>query len=98
MLGGRPVPDQTRETFRKSCEASLTVIRAAHDDGDATRLLAELHSLRGALAVFGQDALADQCARLETTILKDGVQAARKMIETLDTHLRADVLTDTNIA
>ncbi|MBB5412259.1 two-component system capsular synthesis sensor histidine kinase RcsC [Paraburkholderia sp. HC6.4b] len=95
MLGGRAVPEQTRETFRKSCEASLRVIRAAHNDGDATRLLAELHSLRGALAVFGHDALADQCARLEMTISKDGVQVAQKMIETLGARLRTDVLTDT---
>ncbi|MGF6702550.1 HPt (histidine-containing phosphotransfer) domain-containing protein [Paraburkholderia sp. MM5496-R1] len=58
-------------------------------------MLAELHSLRGALAVFGHDALADQCARLEITISKDGVQVAQKMIETLGARLRTDVLTDT---
>jgi two-component system capsular synthesis sensor histidine kinase RcsC len=94
VLGGRALPQQVRETFLRSCEASLAVLHAAYDTGDAARILAELHSLRGALAVFGYEALADQCAEMQTTILKEGVRPVQNMIDVFDGHLRAVIVAD----
>jgi len=94
VLGGRDIPDQVRSTFLRSCETSLTALHAAYDDGDAGRMLAELHSLKGALNVFGYDALAQQCAQMEGTISKDGLAAAHAMLEAFDGRLRAGVLSD----
>jgi two-component system capsular synthesis sensor histidine kinase RcsC len=70
------------------------VLHAAYDTGDAARILAELHSLRGALAVFGYEALADQCAEMQTTILKEGVRPVQNMIDVFDGHLRAVIVAD----
>jgi two-component system capsular synthesis sensor histidine kinase RcsC len=94
VLGGRAVPEQVRATFLRSCEASLAALRAAYDAGDAARILAELHSLRGALAVFGYDALADRCAQMEAAVSKEGVWAARNMIDAFDSDVRACILAD----
>ncbi|MFM0144272.1 ATP-binding protein [Paraburkholderia sp. RL18-085-BIA-A] len=94
VLGGRTVPEQVRATFLRSCEASLAVLHAAYDAGDAARILGELHSLRGALAVFDYDALADQCAEMQTTISKEGVPSAHNLIEAFDGHLRAVIAAD----
>ncbi|WP_051390967.1 ATP-binding protein [Paraburkholderia mimosarum] len=94
VLGGRAIPDQVRSTFLRSCETSLTALHAAYDAGDAGRMLAELHSLKGALNVFGYDALAQQCAQMERTISTDGLAAAHALLEAFDGRLRAGVLSD----
>ncbi|WP_322013502.1 ATP-binding protein [Paraburkholderia sp. J12] len=94
VLGGRTVPDHVRSTFLRSCEASLAALHAASDAGDAARILAELHSLRGALRVFGYDALAERCAQMQDTISKEGVAAALAALDGLDDQLRARVLAD----
>jgi len=75
VLGGQPLPAQMLKTFLESREDSLAVIGAAYDAGDAAGVLAELHSLRGALSVFGYDELADQHAELEARIRCDGLGA-----------------------
>ncbi|SDR21163.1 two-component system, NarL family, capsular synthesis sensor histidine kinase RcsC [Paraburkholderia fungorum] len=73
VLGGREVPEHVRAAFLHSCERSLGVLHAASRDADgAARVLAELHSLRGALAVFGYQALADRYADLEARIRQHG--------------------------
>lgn len=89
MLGGRPVPEHVRAIFLTSCEASLAALDAAFDDGDASRMQAELHSLRGALSVFGYEGLADQCAQMQSRISKEGVPAVPSMIDAFDSDLRA---------
>ena len=93
MLGGRAMPAHVRATFLKSCEEALAEIHAAHDAGDAARILAELHSLRGALNVFGYRTLAEQCAQMEIAISKEGVLAAQNMIDAFDSQLHATILT-----
>ena len=75
VLGGQPLPPQMLETFLESREDSLSIIDAAYDAGDVAGVLAELHSLRGALSVFGYDELADQHAELEARIRRDGLGA-----------------------
>jgi len=88
LLGGRSMPEEVQATFLRSCDVSLAVLQEAYDAGDAQRILAELHSLRGALAVFGYDALADQCGQVRIAVSRDGVQAAQVMIDSLASHLR----------
>ncbi|WP_171910262.1 hybrid sensor histidine kinase/response regulator [Paraburkholderia fungorum] len=96
VLGGRDVPEHVRAAFLHSCERSLGVLHAASRDADgAAQVLAELHSLRGALAVFGYQALADRCAQMQVAISTNGVQRAQHMIDAFDIHLRAEVLADT---
>jgi two-component system capsular synthesis sensor histidine kinase RcsC len=92
LMGGREMPDAVRVAFLHSCDASLDALRAAERDGDAPRLLAELHSLRGALAVFGMKALGEQCARLQQQVRNDGLRAAAGPLDALDTDLRAGML------
>ncbi|MFL9966092.1 ATP-binding protein [Paraburkholderia sediminicola] len=94
VLGGRALPQRVRAAFLESCEASLAVLHAAYDAGDAARILAELHSLRGALALFGYKALADECAEIQTTVLQEGVRPALNMIDDFDSHLRAAIVAD----
>ncbi|SDR55848.1 ATP-binding protein [Paraburkholderia tuberum] len=93
MLGGRAMPAHVRATFLKSCEEALAAIHAAYDAGDAARILAELHSLRGALNVFGYRTLAEQCAQMEVAISKEGVGTAQDMIDAFDSQLSATILT-----
>jgi two-component system, NarL family, capsular synthesis sensor histidine kinase RcsC len=93
MLGGRAMPAHVRATFLKSCEEALAALHAAYDAGDAARILAELHSLRGALNVFGYRTLAEQCAQMEAAISKEGVLAAHNMIDAFDSQLSATILT-----
>ncbi|RKF49450.1 hybrid sensor histidine kinase/response regulator [Paraburkholderia fungorum] len=73
MLGGKPIPAHLRETFTESCTASLATIRAAQMNGDVAGVLAELHSLKGALGVFGQKPLALQCGEIELQVKQDGI-------------------------
>jgi two-component system capsular synthesis sensor histidine kinase RcsC len=44
--------------------------------------------------VFDYDALADQCAEMQTTISKEGVPSAHNLIEAFDGHLRAVIAAD----
>ncbi|OLL27726.1 hypothetical protein BTH42_31445 [Burkholderia sp. SRS-W-2-2016] len=73
LLGGRPLPAALRQTFLDSFDASLAVIAMAQRDNDAPRVLAELHSMLGALGVFRQHALAARCAALQTRIKQTGL-------------------------
>ncbi|CAB3729716.1 Sensor histidine kinase RcsC [Paraburkholderia sediminicola] len=73
MLGGKPIPAHLRETFTESCAASLAAIRAAQMNEDVTGVLAELHSLKGALGVFGQKPLALRCGEIELRVKQDGI-------------------------
>ncbi|WP_322013503.1 ATP-binding protein [Paraburkholderia sp. J12] len=78
MLGGRALPAHMLEAFLKSREGSLAAIDAAYDTGNEAEVLAQLHSLRGALNVFGYEELADQQAELEARIKRDGLDAVAK--------------------
>jgi len=44
--------------------------------------------------VFGYDALAAQCAEMQTTISNEGVRRAQNMIDVFDGHLRAAIAPD----
>ena len=72
-LGGRALPDEVRQEFLASFELSIETIAVAQRNDDAVRMLAELHSLRGALGVFRQRELAQRCAALEARIKREGL-------------------------
>ncbi|KAA1005277.1 hypothetical protein FVF58_29045 [Paraburkholderia panacisoli] len=72
-MGGDALPDDVRQVFLASFDASLATIAAAQRNNDALRVLAELHSLRGTLGVFRQCALAVRCAALEARIRSEGL-------------------------
>ena len=64
MLGGKAIPPVLHATFVTSCTQSLADLRAARKLDDAGRVAATLHSLTGALGVFGYAALAAQSREL----------------------------------
>ncbi|OLL27431.1 hypothetical protein BTH42_33055 [Burkholderia sp. SRS-W-2-2016] len=73
LLGDNELPDELRQTFLDSFDASLTAIAAAQRDNDVRRVLAELHSLIGAVGVFRQYALAERCAGFQARIKQSGL-------------------------
>ncbi|WP_233808443.1 hybrid sensor histidine kinase/response regulator [Paraburkholderia sp. HP33-1] len=73
LLGGLTLPAALRQIFVDSLDESLASIAIAQHDNDTPRLLAELHSLRGALGVFRQYALAERCAVLEDRFKRAGL-------------------------
>ncbi|SAI31976.1 two component sensor kinase for capsular biosynthesis [Bordetella trematum] len=75
LLGGKPLPEELRQTFQTANEASLEAMREAWEKNDVPRLLAELHALRGALNVFGMEWLAKQSAELSQALKQGDMQS-----------------------
>ncbi|MBK3787195.1 response regulator [Paraburkholderia aspalathi] len=73
VLGSRPIPQHLRSIFTESCTASLKAIHVAYESGDVATVLAQLHSLHGALGVFGQTLLAQQCKDIESQVRSNGL-------------------------
>jgi len=73
LLGGLVLPDALRQTFSDSIDALLAAISSAQRDNGGQSVLGELHSLRGALGVFRQYALARRCADFENRIRQKGL-------------------------
>ncbi|KVH48398.1 hybrid sensor histidine kinase/response regulator [Burkholderia diffusa] len=71
-LGGRALPDDLLDAFRKSVDAFLATLAVARRDGKVDVVQAELHSLKGTLGVFRLTALAHRCAALETLVAEEG--------------------------
>ena len=92
LLAGKAVPEDIWQVFRESCEASLATLRQAYDTGDMMVLLAELHSLRGALGVFNMQHLAALCMDLERDLRGKGVAACNPDMEQLCEALQVAVI------
>ncbi|WP_322013276.1 hybrid sensor histidine kinase/response regulator [Paraburkholderia sp. J12] len=73
VLGGRQLPAHLVETFREARDASLQVIGDALARGEENRVLAELHTLKGMLGVFGAHELARRCEGFERDIADNGL-------------------------
>ncbi|NML34764.1 ATP-binding protein [Paraburkholderia antibiotica] len=86
LLGGRPLSPALRQTFLDSFDASLAAIATAQRNNDTTRVLAELHSLVGALGVFRRHALVEHCTALEIRIKRTGLASVGDL--DIATHLR----------
>jgi two-component system capsular synthesis sensor histidine kinase RcsC len=65
------MPKPLWDTFLQSTEEALSLLEAAQASDDVEGVLAQLHSMRGALAVFGQASLAADCAGVEAAIKRD---------------------------
>ncbi|TDA47887.1 hybrid sensor histidine kinase/response regulator [Burkholderia pyrrocinia] len=86
-LGGKPMPGHIRNTFSTTCEHAREAIRAARDAGDIASVLAELHSLKGALAVFGHGSLVKLCVDLEARVADRPMRDLADAFEALDRAL-----------
>ncbi|KVD66252.1 hypothetical protein WI87_02400 [Burkholderia ubonensis] len=89
LFGGKQVPVHLRDTFITFCRASLAAMQVASDEGNAIQAIAELHSLTGALGVYGQRELARRCVELEQRVKETGVQESDAAIRAFVSDLRA---------
>lgn len=93
LLGTHAMPPSLVDAFRKSCVKSLDVLRAAQARGDVPAMLAELHSLKGALGIFQQRELGQQGGALERRIKVAGLEQAGVEWQTFE-HALAALLAD----
>jgi two-component system capsular synthesis sensor histidine kinase RcsC len=91
-LGGRALPDHVWRAFLDSVRKSAAAIDVAGGARDESLMLAELHSLRGALNVFRLTALAQRCAQLEAFVQQDGIGPSAEQTEELLVELHATLL------
>jgi two-component system, NarL family, capsular synthesis sensor histidine kinase RcsC len=84
----KPVPEHLRITFMESCLASLATIRAREAADDGPGIAAELHSLRGALGVFGQKHLAEKCGEIEEYVKGKGSVGLPELFAELERAVR----------
>ncbi|OLL27657.1 hypothetical protein BTH42_31045 [Burkholderia sp. SRS-W-2-2016] len=87
-LSGNAMPKPLRDMFVQSTGDALTAIEAARAAHDVDALLAQVHSLRGALAVFGHAGLAQACGQLEEAIKHDRKAPASDQLDALEHALR----------
>lgn len=87
-LGGRPIHDDLRKMYCQACETSLGRIRKGRAAGNVPLLLAELHALRGMLAIFGEYELS-RFARQTEAYLKaaGGLTAAEPLLDSIEERL-----------
>ncbi|EDT40716.1 hybrid sensor histidine kinase/response regulator [Burkholderia ambifaria] len=88
-FGGKQIPVHLRDTFITFCRASVAAIQAASDEGNSIQAIAELHSLTGALGVFGQRELAKRCVELEQRVKEVGVRESDVAVRTFMSDVRA---------
>ncbi len=74
LLGKHAMPLELADAFRESCMKSLAVLGMALACNDKPAMLAELHSLKGALGIFQQRELVQQCRELEHRIRRLGLE------------------------
>lgn len=92
LLTDGTFPAGTRQIFFDSIEASLTALATAQQEGDAPRLLAELHSLRGALRFFESEGTNELCDQLQSGVQEHGVQAAAGLLGDFEIAVQATIL------
>ncbi|WP_028229659.1 hybrid sensor histidine kinase/response regulator [Paraburkholderia ferrariae] len=89
LTGGIELSDDAWETFERTYGSALEALRAARAVADLSRVRQELHSLKGALAVFGYKNLAAQCETVEMHLELDGYAAWENVDTLLETRLYA---------
>jgi two-component system capsular synthesis sensor histidine kinase RcsC len=92
VLAGDAVPDDIQRVFRESCKASVATLRRAQDASDVAAILAELHSLRGAMGVFDMQHMAELCMGLEQKVLAMGLSACSTEVKQLCDALQSSVI------
>jgi two-component system capsular synthesis sensor histidine kinase RcsC len=81
-------PEKVSRIFVESGTRDLNAILDAARSHDQERLLARIHSLKGALLMLGEQDIAAQCATLEKWIEADGMDAAHIGVERLESAMR----------
>jgi len=87
-LAGAAIPKRLKETFMRSVADALAAIRQAQSQHDRQRLIEEVHSVRGALAVFGHPQLATLCAQLEQALRDSTQEMTQELRELTDALAR----------
>ncbi|WP_074768212.1 Hpt domain-containing protein [Paraburkholderia fungorum] len=67
----------------RTCDETLDALRVARAAGDLSRLSQELHSLKGALAVFGYRDIVAECDAIERMIETQGYAAVSGALDAL---------------
>ncbi|KVQ47736.1 hypothetical protein WK03_11050 [Burkholderia cepacia] len=88
-LGDRALPPSVVATFHQSCSRSIVTLQDALLRGNAPAMLAELHSLKGALGIFQERALGQRCGELERQIRTNGLTGAGPSLQALVEALSA---------
>lgn len=86
---GKALPKHLRDMFIKSISDALTALDAARASNDVDVLLVELHSLSGALMVFGYRELGTACIHAEEGIRRDGAVSLPEKLDVLGCSLRS---------
>jgi two-component system capsular synthesis sensor histidine kinase RcsC len=89
ILAERALPASLRETFVDSCLTSLGVLDTLRKNGDSRGIASELHSLSGALAVFGHKPLAKYCAEIGRGIGRKGLSSMDQPLVEFEQAVRA---------
>lgn len=93
-VGKLAVSPTVVEAFHRACRKSLDVLRNARAHDGVPAMLAELHSLKGALGVFQLRELGQQCGELERRIGANGFaesdEELRSFAKALEEVLSAD--------
>lgn len=86
--GESAMVEALKPLFMESCRASLNALREARQGGDVPRILAELHKLRGLLAVYGLHEIAEKAAKTHGKLCESStMDAAKPTLEVLEDAL-----------
>lgn len=87
-LGGRPIGDDLRKMYGQACDTSLGRIRQGRAAGNVPLLLAELHALRGMLAIFGEYEMSRFASQAEAYLkAAGGLAAAGPLLDAIEGRL-----------
>ncbi|WP_330995006.1 ATP-binding protein [Burkholderia stagnalis] len=78
------ITDEIRQTLLASTRHSLAAIEAALASGDTDIVRVELHSMRGGFALVRDVDARDACARAESTLRDDGLDALKRIWSSIE--------------
>nr|WP_311767409.1 ATP-binding protein [Burkholderia stagnalis] len=78
------ITDEIRQTLLASTRHSLAAIEAALTSGDTDIVRVELHSMRGGFALVRDVDARDACARAESTLRDDGLDALKRIWSSIE--------------
>ncbi|MXN74135.1 response regulator [Burkholderia sp. 4701] len=92
LLAGKPVPLHLKAVFRRSSMELMTHVHQAKTNMDGRAMAAALHSLKGALGVFGLTELARRCDDLERAVANGGISTvSEETLSGFEASLRVEL-------
>lgn len=88
MAWASKYPEKVCRIFVESGTRDLNAIVDAADARDQQKLLARIHSMKGALLMLGEQDVATLCASMEKHIDAEGIEAALSEIERFEVAMR----------